>query len=169
MSVVTAPSAFVPFTQTFVQGSVTTAIPLVGQILYNGKTNFVGYDAGSAAYIVPSTASGAQATTLANGNTYYITSGKAPTGYTLTAGGNGATTTGATTTSSGAATTAVSTKTSSPGTTSTSPGGIAVTGSAQTTTSTSSPTGNAAVITGPASGIEGLMLGFLTMMLGLLI
>jgi hypothetical protein len=151
----------VPFTQTFVQGSVTTAIPLVGQILYNGKTNFVGYDAGSAAYIVPSTASGAQATTLANGNTYYITSGKAPTGYTLTAGGA--------TTSSGAATTSVSTKTSSPGTTSTSPGGIAVTGSAQTTTSTSSPTGNAAVMTGPASGIEGLMLGFLTMMLGLLI
>jgi hypothetical protein len=177
MSVVTSAGAYVPFTQTFVQGTITTTIPLVGQILNNGKTNFLGYDSGSAAYIVSSSAAGASATTLANGNTYYISSGKAPTGYTLLPGGSAATATGSVTATSSGQTVTTSTSVSSTGTgsagntgTTTSGGGsIAMTTASQTTTT--SPTSNAAaaVLAGPATGVEGMMLGFLTMVLGLLI
>ena len=70
--------AIVPFTETFISGTITTAIPLVGQVLNNGQTNFVGYGNGSAEYILPSSAAGAVQTTLADGKTYYVSSGAAP-------------------------------------------------------------------------------------------
>jgi type II secretory pathway component GspD/PulD (secretin) len=81
--------AFVPFTQTFVQSdTITTPITLVGQILDNGQTNFLGYDEGSAVYILPSSAADATQTTLANGQTYFVSEGAAPGGYLLTSGGS---------------------------------------------------------------------------------
>jgi hypothetical protein len=86
----------VPFTQTYVftatnagsgSATLTTPIALVGQVLYNGETNFVGYDEGSAIYIVTSGAEDATQTTLADGSTYFVSEGTAPGGYLLTEGG----------------------------------------------------------------------------------
>ncbi|KJY02102.1 hypothetical protein TI39_contig258g00003 [Zymoseptoria brevis] len=88
-----SPGALIPFTHTFVQSSgataITTPIALVGQVLDNGMTNFVGYDSGSAIYIVSSGANDAMPTTLANGMTYYFSERAAPGGYLLTSGGSG--------------------------------------------------------------------------------
>lgn len=91
--------AMIPITRSFVQtdgGSpVTTAYTLVGQVLYNGQTNWVGYNQGSAEYLMTSSADNAEQTTLADGNTYYVSSGDAPAGYlagvTMTAMNSGTT------------------------------------------------------------------------------
>lgn len=101
---------YVPFTQTFVQtsGSATSTVAytLVGQVLDNGQTNWVGYDDGSAEYLYTGSVANAVQTTL-DGETYYVSSGSAPAGYLATAGGDE---TGATmaATSSGAMTTSSS-------------------------------------------------------------
>ncbi|KAK4506497.1 hypothetical protein PRZ48_000229 [Zasmidium cellare] len=103
--------AMVPFTVSFVQNSggsaITTQYTLVGQVLDSGVTNFVGYDHGSADYLMTSSAANAQQTTLADGNTYYVSDGKAPTGYragvTVTATSSGASETGSGSSSSDAA------------------------------------------------------------------
>lgn len=77
--------AMIPITRSFVQttggSAMTTAYTLVGQILNNGQTNWVGYDHGSADYLMTSSAANAKQTTLADGNTYYVSDGKAPNGY----------------------------------------------------------------------------------------
>lgn len=77
--------AMIPITRSFVQtaggSAMTTAYTLVGQILNNGQTNWVGYDHGSADYLMTSSAANAKQTTLADGSTYYVSDGKAPTGY----------------------------------------------------------------------------------------
>ncbi|PPJ51377.1 hypothetical protein CBER1_08409 [Cercospora berteroae] len=84
-------SLFVPFTQTFVQtsGSETTTVEytLVGQVLENGQTNWVGYDEGGAEYLYTGSVANAQQTTLA-GEVYYVSSGDAPAGYIATASGD---------------------------------------------------------------------------------
>ena len=104
-TVASGASALVPFTQTFVQtsGSATSTVAytLVGQVLDNGQTNWVGYDDGSAEYLYTGSVANAVQTTL-DGETYYVSSGSAPAGYLATAGGDetGATSSAAMTTSS---------------------------------------------------------------------
>lgn len=110
-----SPGAMIPITRSFVQNTagsaITTAYTLVGQVLNDGQTNWVGYDHGSADYLMTSSAANAQQTTLADGNTYYISDGKAPTGYlagvTITAESSGASQTrsGSASSDMGAATT----------------------------------------------------------------
>ncbi|KAK4631670.1 hypothetical protein CLAFUW4_02740 [Fulvia fulva] len=79
--------AMVPYTATFVlDDSSTTAVAVVGQVLNNGATNFVGYNDGSAEYLLTASAANAQETTLADGNTYYVSSGSIPGGYLATDG-----------------------------------------------------------------------------------
>lgn len=91
MSVASGASALVPFTQTFVQtsGSETTTVAytLVGQVLDNGQTNWVGYDDGTANYLYTGSVANAQETTIA-GDTYYVSSGSAPAGYLATESGD---------------------------------------------------------------------------------
>lgn len=89
MAATPGPSALVPLTRTFIQDSQTTAIALVGQVLDNGETNFVGYNDGGALYLLTSSADGAMETTLGDGQQYFYTSGPAPSGYTATDGGSG--------------------------------------------------------------------------------
>ncbi|KAM3424858.1 hypothetical protein BST61_g6835 [Cercospora zeina] len=91
MSAAPDASLFVPFTQTFVQtsGTETSTVEytLVGQVLDNGQTNWVGYDEGGAEYLYTGSVDGAQQTTLA-GEVFYVSSGSAPAGYIATAAGD---------------------------------------------------------------------------------
>lgn len=104
-SVASGASALGPFTQTFVQTSgsqtSTVAYTLVGQVLDNGQTNWVGYDEGMAEYLYTASVANAVQTTL-DGETYYVSSGSAPAGYLATAAGE-TTVESAMTTSSGVA------------------------------------------------------------------
>lgn len=168
MTDVTNAGAIVAFTQTFVvSSSVTTGIPLIGQVLNNGATNFLGYNSGSADYLLPSSTAGATPTTLADGNTYYYSAGAAPVGITLVSGGGDGSMTVATTmptTSASAAdgSTGTSGGSSSPAITSSptgSPTGIAISSSSSSSSSTSSGAGAAPVQVG---GVASLILGFLS-------
>lgn len=108
--------AQIPITRTFVQSGVTTAIPLVGQVLYNGETNWVGVDEGDADYLLTASAANAVETTLADGNTYYYSTGSAPGGYLLITGSQSALSTaasGSNTAASSSATGAMTTATGS--------------------------------------------------------
>lgn len=134
--------AHVPFTEAWVQGSTTHTYTLVGQILDNGKTNFVGYDAGSAYYLATTSANGAVQTTLANGASFYVTSGSAPTGYIATGVSDGAGG-GVVMSSSGRTSAATPAATSSSGAGNTGSGGAMTTAP----TSSRSATGSAAPAT----------------------
>ncbi|KXT18129.1 hypothetical protein AC579_4529 [Pseudocercospora musae] len=77
------PGAFVPYTGTFAfsTGRSTTSFAaetFVGQILNNGNTNWVAGPSSQPFYLLTSSADGATATTLADGNTYYYTQGPRP-------------------------------------------------------------------------------------------
>lgn len=84
-------SALVPFTATWIDNTLTTTATLIGQILDNGKTNWVGYNNGDAYYLLQTSESGAEQTTLADGQIFYVSSGEPPAGYLATDGaGSGA-------------------------------------------------------------------------------
>lgn len=92
-AVVSSAGAQVPYVRSFVQQSdgsaITTAYTLVGQILNNGQTNFVGYTEGSAQYVGTTSAADAQQTTLDDGMSYYVYASDAPAGYLVTSDGAG--------------------------------------------------------------------------------
>ncbi|WPG98444.1 Hypothetical protein R9X50_00123400 [Acrodontium crateriforme] len=134
------PGALVPLTQTFVQSGTTTAIALVGQVLNNGQTNFVGYDQGSADYLFTTSEANAKETTLADNMTYWVSEGKAPGGYlaiTSSTDASSATQTGASTTGSSDSTSSAAVTSQLPlDTGSSSTGTTTSSGAAATTTST---------------------------------
>ncbi|KAF2171354.1 hypothetical protein M409DRAFT_50807 [Zasmidium cellare ATCC 36951] len=159
--------AMIPITRSFVQttagSAITTAYLLVGQVLDNGQTNWVGYDHGSADYLMTSSFANAQQTTLADGNTYYVSDGKYPAGYlagvTITATSSGASETGSGSVSSGMAAETTSSSDSSPSSSSSS--------SDESTTSSSS--GSAAAATTSSSSGNRLTAGVaFTLAMGLL-
>lgn len=82
--------AMVPFTQTWIDTArghaVTTEATLVGQVLNNGATNWVGYTEGEAYYLLQTSKAGAEQTTLADGQIFYVSQGTPPAGYLATGG-----------------------------------------------------------------------------------
>lgn len=85
------PGAFVPYTGTFAfsTGGSTTSFAeetFIGQVLSNGNTNWVAGPSSAPFYLLTSSANGATATTLADGNTYYYTQGSRPVFQELAGG-----------------------------------------------------------------------------------
>ncbi|KAJ5469231.1 hypothetical protein N7539_008849 [Penicillium diatomitis] len=160
--------AQIPFTQTFVQtnsagSTFTTAIGLVGQVLDNGHTNWVGYNQGSADYLLQTSAPGAEHTTLANGQIFYVSSGKAPAGYLATPTGQSSDH-GSTGTSTGPSATGSSSDSSQmPTASGTSTSGSATDGSSSSTASAATTSS-----TKPSSGYKSSPSLVLSVTVGLL-